>query len=334
MKALIYKDVNELEIENVPTPVVAKGQVLVRIDLSGICGSDVSLVKHGMARPGDILGHEPIGTVAEIGPGVEDWKKGDKVLIKTRRVCGRCAYCRMGHTHLCEEMGGEIGGGFAEYMLTDTHMLVRLPDGLAPERAVLWNPLANAIHAWKLARFTQGDIVFIMGAGPIGLFVLRAARLAGASKVIVSDPAQIRREIAERFGADEALNPTACDVLAELKRHSAIGPDIVFECAGKEDTLQEAATYVKRRGQIILFGLFMQPVTVIPMLWILKEISVQAGFGYVDSDIMDTLDMFSKDAVETEEMITSTISLEEAPDMLRKLQRAEEEIKAVISFDR
>lgn len=108
MKALIYKDVDKLEIEDVPTPVIGEGQVLVRTDLSGICGSDVSMVKHGMARPDTILGHEPIGTVAEMGSGVEDWRKGDKVLVKTRRVCGRCAYCRMGHTHLCEEMGERL----------------------------------------------------------------------------------------------------------------------------------------------------------------------------------------------------------------------------------
>jgi 2-desacetyl-2-hydroxyethyl bacteriochlorophyllide A dehydrogenase len=332
MQALIYKDVNTLEMEEVPTPKVEAGQLLIKAELSGICGSDVSMVKHGMAEPGSILGHELIGSIADLGPGVSGWNAGDKVLVKTRRICGKCAYCKMDKPHLCDEKAGEMGGGYADYMLATPDMLMRLPDGLSPERAVLWNPLANGIHAWKLARFKKGDIVLIMGVGPIGLCVLRCAKLAGASMVIVSDPSAARRKMARLFGADEALNPTTCDVLAELRKHSEIGPDVVFECAGKEDTMQDATTYVKRGGQVVLFGIFMQPVTVIPMLWILKEIDVQAGFGYVDSDIVDALEMFGKDPFALEQMTTSTVPLDRAPEMFQKLQKAEDEIKVVISF--
>ena len=310
MKALIYKDTNSLEIEDIPTPGIGAGQLLVRSELSGICGSDVSMVKHGMAEPGSILGHELVGSVAEVGPSVEDWSRGDTVLVKTRKKCGQCAYCRMDQPHLCDKKASELGGGYAEFVPATADMLMRIPEGISPERAVLWNPLANAIHAWKLARFRQGDIVFIMGAGAIGLLVLRAAKLAGASKVIVSDPSEASRKMATLFGADEALDPTACDVHAELKKHSDIGPDIVFECAGKENTMQEATTCVKRGGQVLLFGIFMQPITVAPVFWILKEIDIQAGFGYVDSDIVDALKMLGEDAVALEHMITSTISLD------------------------
>ncbi len=218
MKALIYKDANRLEIENVAKPNAGAGEILVRSELSGICGSDVSMVKHGMAEPGSILGHELIGEIAGIGPSVGGWREGDKVLVKTRRICGRCAYCKMGQTHLCDEKAGEMGGGYAEYMLATSDMLMRLPDRLSPERAVLWNPLANAIHAWKLARFKRGDTVLIIGVGPIGLFVIRAAKLAGVSKVIVSDPSAARRQMAKLFGADHALDPAACDMLVEIQK--------------------------------------------------------------------------------------------------------------------
>ena len=332
MKALIYKDTNILAIEEVPTPDIGPGKLLVRSELSGICGSDVSMVKHGMAEPGSILGHELVGSVAEIGPGVEGWRKGDKVLVKTRKRCGQCAYCKMDQPHLCDRKASELGGGYTEFVPATADMLVRIPEGISPERAVLWNPLANAVHAWKLARFKQGDIVLILGAGPIGLFVLRAAKIAGASKVIVSDPSEASRSMAMLFGADEALDPTACDLQSELKKHSEIGPDIVFECAGKENTLQEATTCVKRGGQVVLFGIFMQPVTVAPVFWILKEIDIQAGFGYVDSDIDDALRLLREDTVGLERMITSTITLEQAPAMFQKLQQAGEEIKVVISF--
>ena len=333
MKALIYRDANMLEIEEVSTPDIGPGQLLIRSELSGICGSDVSMVKHGMAEPGSILGHELIGRVVEVGPGVEGWSEGDKVLVKTRKKCGRCAYCRMDQPHLCDKKASELGGGYAEYVPATADMLMRIPAGISPERAVLWNPLANAIHAWKLARFKQGDIVFIMGVGAIGLFVLRAAKRAGASKVIVSDPSETSRKMATLFGADEALDPTACNVQSELNKHSEIGPDIVFECAGKENTLQEATTCVKRGGQVLLFGIFMQPVTVAPVFWILKEIDIQAGFGYVDSDIEDALTLLGEDPVALERMITSTITLEQAPAMFQKLQQAGEEIKVVISFE-
>ncbi|MBI5114936.1 zinc-binding dehydrogenase [Candidatus Poribacteria bacterium] len=332
MKALIYKDANTLEIQDLPRPTAGAGQILIRAELSGICGSDVSMVKHGMAEPGSILGHELIGRVAEIGRGAGGWHEGDKVLVKTRRICGKCAYCRMGQTHLCDEKAGEMGGGYADYMLATPDMLMRLPDSLAPERAVLWNPLANAIHAWKLGRFKRGATVLIMGVGPIGLFVIRAAKLAGASKVIASDPSRIRREMAILFGADETLDPTACEMLSELQKITGLGPDIVFECAGKEDTMQEATIYVKRGGQVVLFGIFMQPVTAIPMLWILKEIDVQAGFGYVDPDIVDAVEMLERDSSAPERMITSTIPLEDAPAMFQKLQRSDQEIKVVVSF--
>ncbi|MBI4830388.1 MAG: zinc-binding dehydrogenase [Candidatus Lindowbacteria bacterium] len=225
-----------------------------------------------------------------------------------------------------------MGGGYAEYMLATSDMLMRLPDRLSPERAVLWNPLANAIHAWKLARFKRGDTVLIIGVGPIGLFVIRAAKLAGVSKVIVSDPSAARRQMAKLFGADHALDPAACDMLVGIQKISGIGPDIVFDCAGKEDTMQEAAIYVKRGGQVVLFGIFMQPVTVVPMLWILKEIDIQAGFGYIDADIVDAIEMLRNDSIVLEKMITNIIALEAAPAMIQKLQRADDEIKAVISF--
>ncbi|GAB4333191.1 MAG: (R,R)-butanediol dehydrogenase [Candidatus Abyssubacteria bacterium] len=332
MRALIYKDANRLEIEEISLPQCGPGTLLVRVELSGICGSDVSMVKYGMAQAGSILGHELIGSIAEIGPGVRGWKQGDKVLVKTRRICGHCAYCKMGKPHLCDEKSGELGGGYAEYMAVTPDTLMRLPDGLTPERAVLWNPLANALHAWKLGRFQKGDTAMILGAGPIGLFVLRAAKLAGAQRTIVSDPAAKRREMAKLFGADDALDPTRDDILSEIQVRSPLGSDLVFECAGKEETLQEAATYVKRGGQVVLFGIFMRPITVIPMLWILKEIDIQAGFGYVDADITDSLDMLLKDSAPLQRMITSIILLERASDTIQKLQHADEEIKAVISF--
>jgi len=332
MKALIYKDKNRLEMQEVPTPDIGPGQLLVRSELSGICGSDVSMVKHGMAEPDSILGHELIGSIVDIGSGVEGWSKGDQVLVKTRKQCGRCAYCKMDQPHLCDKKASELGGGYAEYVPATAEMLMRIPEGITPERAVLWNPLANAIHAWKLARFRQGDIVLIMGVGPIGLFVLRAAKLAGASKVIVSDPSEASRNMATHFGADDALDPIAGNVQSELKKHTEIGPDIVFDCAGKESTLQEATTYVKRGGQVVLFGISMQPITVAPVFWILKEIDIQAGFGYVDSDIVDALGMLGQDTVALEQMITSTITLEQAPTMFHQLQQAGEEIKVVISF--
>jgi 2-desacetyl-2-hydroxyethyl bacteriochlorophyllide A dehydrogenase len=322
-----------LEVEEVPVPRVKSGHMLVRTDLSGICGTDVSMIKHDMAQPDTILGHEPIGTIAEVGPGVSGWTVGERVIVETRPSCGRCAYCSAGMTHLCERMSGELGGGFAEYMVAADNLLKRFPESVPPERAVLWNPLANATHAWKLARFRKGCVVLIMGVGPIGLFVLRAAKRAGAGAVVVSDPAASRRAMAMRFGADEALDPMTCDVGAEMRKHAETGPDIVFECAGKEETLQEAATCVKRGGQIVLFGISMKPVTIIPMLWVLKEIDVQAGFGYVDADMNDTLDLFANDTIAHEQMITSTITLEEAPEMFQKLVRSEEEIKVVISFN-
>ncbi len=332
MKALVYKDQNRLEVEEAPTPVPQAGQLLIRSELSGICGSDISMVKYGMATPGSILGHELVGEIAEAGTGVEGWNVHDRVLVKTRRICEKCAYCRMGQPHLCDEKAGEMGGGYAEYMVATPQMLMRLPDDLESEDAVLWNPLANSLHAWKLARSGRNGIVMILGAGPIGLFVIRAAKRAGASSVVVSDPSPRRRDMAMAFGADATLDPTSSDVLSELKKHSEIGPDIVFDCAGKESTLQEATTYVKRGGQVVLFGIFMQPVTVIPLFWILKEIDIQTGFGYVDSDIVDAIEMLRTDTVSARRMVTSTIPVKDAPAMFQRLQQADEEIKVVISF--
>src|SRR5207302_6067487 len=187
------------------------------------------------ATPGSILGHEYVATVAEVGGGVRDLELGDRVVIDPNITCGLCQYCRLGMTNVCENMttlGIFRHGGLAEFNLAPAKALHKISRDVPPERATLAEPLTCVLHAFEKAALVPGESVAILGAGPIGLLFLMLFKSAGAGKVFVIEPTEFRRQMAERLGADAALNPKTEDCSADVKAITRIGVDVVVDAAG------------------------------------------------------------------------------------------------------
>ena len=209
MRAAVYTALETIEFQERPIPKAGPGEVVIKIKYCGICGTDVEIYFEGILPPGIVLGHENVGTVAEVGEGVEGWEVGDRVIAGPPGPCGQCYYCLHGKPAICENgfeqtNGLRRDGGMAEYMLVKDpkYMLTRIPDHVPFEDAVLMDCIAVAYHGIMESAFRMGDNVVVSGAGPIGLCLIQLLKIGGAGHITVLQPSPIKREMALKFGAD------------------------------------------------------------------------------------------------------------------------------------
>jgi len=259
MQAIVFHGPGHWALEEFPCPrIQTADDVLLRVDRVSICGTDIHILSDPPghpATPGSILGHEYVATVTDIGESVINMKPGDRVVIDPNITCGLCEYCRLGLTNVCENMtslGIFRHGGLAEFNTAPAKALHKISQDVPTERACLAEPLACVLHAFEKTAVVPGESVAILGAGPIGLLFLMLFKSAGAGKVFVIEPTEFRRQMAERLGADAALNPKAEDCSAEVKAITRIGVDVVVDAAGS--LLPESLELVRRGGRVILFG--------------------------------------------------------------------------------
>lgn len=330
MKIAAYVDAGLMEIREIPTPKPNDDEVLVKIAYCGICGSDIHQVQYGMEEPGNIMmGHEASGIVAEMGNNVEGWNEGDRAIIQRPVPCGSCWYCRNRLPQMCRDKNWTSNGQYAEYLTCRADHLHRIPEEVSLEAAALWNPLTNAIQGVQVSRQSLGDFAVVMGAGPVGLLTIAAAKRTGAFPIIVTELAQRRKEAALTMGANQVLDPRKDNVLQAVTEIKEVGADIVYECAGGPGTLQEAIQYTRCGGQIILLGIHMEFFEFSTILWVMKEIDIQAAFGMVDQLPM-AVEMLRDGTVKGEDVISSVISLDELPAMMKKLFGPNDEIKVLV----
>ena len=260
MRAVVFRGVGEWGLEDVPRPEIrAADEVLLRVDRASICGTDIHILADPPghpATPGSILGHEYVATVADVGPEVRGLESGDRVVIDPNITCGVCQYCRLGMTNVCENMttlGIFRHGGLAEFNLAPAKALHKISRHVPPERATLAEPLTCVLHAVEKAALVPGESVVVLGAGPIGLLFLMLFKAAGAGQVLIVEPSRFRRQVAEKFGADAAIDPRAVGAAEAVKSATRIGADVVVDAAGT--LLPEALEMVRYGGRVILFGM-------------------------------------------------------------------------------
>jgi len=260
MTVPVFRGEGRLAYEQRPIPTVTlPDDVLVKIEACGICGTDLNILAvppAHKATPGIVIGHEGVGIVAEIGPAVQGLRRGDRVVIANRLTCGRCAYCRRGLDNQCTDyqtIGTTLDGAFAPFLRAPARALWKIDPSVPRDDAALFEPLACAVGAVKRAPFQVGDNVAIIGAGPMGLLFGQLYRALGAGRVIVVDVAPFRLEFAQAIGMDVALDATAVDVAAAVKRITGLGADIVVDAVGNQ--IAQAVSLARRGGQVILFGL-------------------------------------------------------------------------------
>ncbi len=260
MTALRLHAPGDLRLDEVPVPAPGPGEVLVKVHRCGICGTDLHIAKGNFPAPNLplTLGHEFSGTVAELGPGVSDVATGSPVVVDINIACGHCYFCTRGQKLFCPtvaQLGVHRAGGLAQYVTAPASNLHFLPGNLSLDTAAYVEPLACAIHGQDRVGVRSGDTVLVIGGGPMGLAHIALSRMNGASTVIVSEPDAARRALAQRMGADVAIDPMGApllDSLADLT--DGIGADVVIEAVGSIATYESAVDAVRRGGKILAYG--------------------------------------------------------------------------------
>jgi threonine 3-dehydrogenase len=258
-----------IEIRDVAIPQIGPTDVLVKVRVASICGTDLHIYNwdrwaQGRIRPPLIPGHEFCGEVVAYGNEVTSVKEGDFVSAEMHVACGKCLQCRTGEAHICQFVkiiGVDADGAFAEYVKIPESNIWKLDPAIPVEYASILDPLGNAVHT-VLAGEIAAKTVAITGAGPIGLFAIAVARAVGAARVLVIEVNEHRRKIARQMKADFVLDPTRDDVRSIVKEQTqGLGVDVVLEMAGHPDAIRTAFDIVRRGGRISLLGLTSKPVS-------------------------------------------------------------------------
>jgi L-iditol 2-dehydrogenase len=266
MKSMQLTGIRRMELREVPVPEIRKDtDVLIRMQAVGVCGSDVHYYVTGRIGSQVVqypfpVGHEGAGVVEKTGEAVTSLKPGDRIAIEPAMPCGSCDQCLQGRPHTCRELRflgcpGQAEGCLSEYIVMPQNSCLPVPDSMSCEQATISEPLAIGLYAAKLAGDLRGKSVAILGAGPIGLSTLAAVKLAGAGKVYMTDKIDRRLEIAMQSGADETYNILQNGVIAGISRREPQMLDMVFECCGQQDALDQAIELLKPGGQLLITGI-------------------------------------------------------------------------------
>ena len=293
MRAVRLLEAHHLELVDVPAPEAMPGEVVIRVDGCGICGSDLTSYKAGLFTDA-VPGHELAGVVDSVGDGVTGWVAGDTAVVDPKLPCGVCDDCRAGASYRCAMaltagIGFARDGGFAELVAVPAPLLLRLPAGLALEHACLVEPLSVAIHGVERARVHPGDPVVVVGLGPIGLFTVATLHARAAGPIVGVDPVEDRRRLALDLGA-----ATAVSELREVRSHVAPVPAVI-ECSGYAPLLHAAADLVAPGGRLVLVGVPFGEATVIPLMWVTREIEIIGSIASSAADFAVSLEMLAAD---------------------------------------
>ncbi|MHA1862681.1 MAG: zinc-binding dehydrogenase [Candidatus Thorarchaeota archaeon] len=264
MQAAMYYGIGDVRYEETDVPEIGPGELLIKIGTALTCGTDVKTYKRGhpliIKKIPSLFGHEYAGTIEEVGEGVKDFKAGMRVVATNSAGCGDCFYCKRDMPNLCAwAKENLVNGAFAEYIRVpepvvrwNTH---QIPDSLSFRDAALTEPLACVVHGIEEANIRLGDTVVVIGAGPIGQMMVMLAKKNGASTVIVSDLAPLRRKIAAKAGADITIDPTKEDPVERVKEEtSGRGADVVIEAVGIPQLWEQAVEMTRDAGTTVLFG--------------------------------------------------------------------------------
>lgn len=324
MKALRWHNVKDLRLDNIEEPSAKKGEVKLKIQWCGICGSDLHeytagpiFIPAGAPHPltGDqapiVMGHEFSGQVVEVGEGVTNISIGDRVTVEPVYSCGECEACRQGKYNLCSKMGfyglAGGGGGFSEYASVPVHMIHKLPDNVSFEQGALVEPSAVALHAVKQSKVKVGDKVAVFGTGPIGLLVIEALKAAGAAEIYAVELSEQRRQKAEELGAI-GIDPTKADTVEQLKQLTNGGVDVSFEVTGVSPVLTQAINCTKFNGQTMIVSIFEKEASVHPQNIVMQERDVTGIIGYRDV-FPAVISLMAQGYFPADKLVTKRISL-------------------------
>lgn len=349
MRVAVWYNNHDVRIEERPTPPIGPGELLVRVEASGICGSDV-MEWYRLPRAPLVLGHEVSGTVVATGDGVERYHEGDRVAVAHHVPCNTCHYCLSGRHTVCDTLRRTNfdPGGFAEYIrLPAIHVdrgVFLLPDRVSFEEATFTEPLACVLRGQRLAGMRPGHRVLVIGSGIAGLLHIHLARTLGAGCLIATDIVDYRLKAALRFGADailqavEAVPDRLRQLFGGLSRTAGDGQlaDLVIVCSGATSAIAQALQSVERGGTVLLFAP-TQPGATLPLplndLWF-NGTTITTSYAGSPADYQAALELIRAGSMRLQDMITHRLGLAETGLGFQLVARAQDSIKVIIEPQR
>jgi len=346
MKAVVLHDADDMRVEERSVPQLGPGEVLLRVNVASICGTDVKVLHRtlqGQPAGEFIMGHEYAGTVAALGPGVNEFQIGERVAVEVHKGCDRCENCIKGWYTSCLNYGDlakghrakglTCDGGFAEYAVNHINTLYRLPDNLTFEQACMVTTAASPLWAIDLmGGYVAGETVLVLGPGPIGLIAVQLCKALGAERVILTGTRESRLEIGKRHGADFTIDvrkENLADRVREITQGK--GADSVLECAGGPTSMQEALENVKRGGRIGVVAWYTGPVQMDMNLAVRSKVRIYAARGEGGMNCGRSLALMSAGKIAADPIITHHFKLDQIDEAFRTyVERIGNALKVVI----
>jgi L-iditol 2-dehydrogenase len=327
MKAAVLQGTKQMEVIEWKVDSLSPNEVLVKVKSCGICGTDQHIY-HGNpgsaeVHPPIVLGHELAGEVEEVGSEISSLKKGDRVSIDPNIYCGTCEYCRRNQAHLCNNLqavGVTRNGGMGEYCTVPEANCYQIVDGMTFEEAALVEPLGCVLHGIKKIQLSPLSKVLIIGGGFIGQLFLQLVKNQQVDSIIVSEPAENKKEILYHLGADEVVNPMNA---------SAIEADVVIECVGRQESMELAIQSAKKGGQVLLFGVAAPEtkISVSPCDIFSKELTIKGSFINPFTH-EEAIKLIEKKVVDVQSLISHRFTMEDLPTAMANYHNI---VKAIIN---
>lgn len=346
MTAVVLHDAEDMRVEERSVPQLGPGEVLLKVNVASICGTDLKVLHRtlqGQPAGEFIMGHEYAGTVAALGPGVNEFQIGERVAVEVHKGCDRCENCIKGWYTSCLNYGDlakghrakglTCDGGFADYAVNHINTLYRLPDNLTFEQACMVTTAASPLWAIDLmGGYVAGETVLVLGPGPIGLIAVQLCKALGAERVILSGTRDARLEIGKQHGADFTINVRKENLAGRVREITqGKGADSVLECAGGPTSMQEALENVKRGGRIGVVAWYTGPVQMDMNLAVRSNVRIYAARGEGGMNCGRSLALMSAGKIAADPIITHRFTLDQIHEAFRTyVERIDNALKVVI----
>lgn len=340
MKALVYTKPYHLVYTDFPDPVVGEHDVLIRVLACGICGSDVHgyTGKTGRRIPPLIMGHEAAGMVEEVGNQVKTFKRGNRVCFDSTVYCNRCEPCQSGYPNRCEQrqvLGVSTHefkrhGAFAELVSVPWWIVSKLPDNVSFVQAALLEPTSIGLHAANRSPISSGQTVVVIGAGTIGLCIIQAARLKGATRIIVSDINEFRLGLAKKLGVEKTVNPSRERLeRAVLNQTENNGAEVTIEAVGLAETLHQAIEVTRIGGHVTVVGLLQKVVDIDIQALVSKELTLCGSYANA-GEFREITDLIASEKIDVEPLISKVMPLSMGQQAFDLIHKAEEDLVKIV----
>ncbi|MCB4791806.1 MAG: zinc-dependent dehydrogenase [Elusimicrobia bacterium] len=337
MHVAMYYNNKDVRLEEMPTPKIKEGEILVKVQASGICGSDV-MEWYRIKKAPLVLGHEISGEIAEVAPGVKGYKVGERVFVSHHVPCNECKYCLNDHHTACQTLHttNYDPGGFSEYIrVPKVNMkcgVFKLPDSVSYEEGTFIEPLACVIRAQEKAGFKKGQNIVILGGGISGILHLMLARANGANKIVVTDVNKYRLKMAKELEADTVLN-AAEDVPSLIKQvFGGNLADQVIVCAGVLTAFEQSLKCVDRGGVVLCFATTQPGINLaLPLndFW-RNEITIMPSYGAAPQDIEAAIGLLKAKKIDVNKMVTQRLELKDTGLGFKLVAEGKESLKVII----